>query len=75
MWPALLLVFALATATVATVRMTRHRLAATAESATIGGTFSAFEFSLMLFLVAISALIGLFPGLLLGLAARMLGLG
>ena len=75
MWPTLLLVFALAAATAAIVRMTRHRLAATAESATIVGTFSAFEFGLMLFLVVISTLIGLFPGLLIGLAARMLGLG
>ena len=75
MWPTLLLVFALAAATVAIVRMARHRLAATAESATIVESFSAFEFGLMLFLVMISALIGLFPGLLIGLAARMLGLG
>ena len=75
MWPTLLLVFALAAATAAIVRMTRHRLAATAESATIVGTFSAFEFGLMLFLAVISTLIGLFPGLLIGLAARMLGLG
>ncbi len=59
----------------AIVRMARRGLAATAKSATIARTFSAFEFGLMLFLVVISALIGLFPGLLIGLAARMLGLG
>lgn len=75
MWPSLLLVFALALATAAIMRMARRRLAATAESATIEGPFSAFEVGLMVSLAAIAALVGLFPGLLIGLAARMLGLG
>ncbi len=75
MWPSLLLAFALALATAAIMRMARRRLAATAESATIEGPFSAFEVGLMVSLAAIAALVGLFPGLLIGLAARMLGLG
>lgn len=74
-WPALLLVVAMAAGAGALVRMARRQTSALAEPAGSAPEVTGFEYGLTLFLLASAGLLGLFPGILSALASLMLGLG
>jgi formate hydrogenlyase subunit 3/multisubunit Na+/H+ antiporter MnhD subunit len=75
MWPPVLLVIALAGGAAAILRMARRQVEGSATRDGRAPTVTRLEIGLMLFLLGVAGLLGLFPNLLLGLAARMLGVG
>lgn len=74
-WPAILLVIALAAGTAAVVRLARRQAPSPVEPAGLAPNATGFEIGLMLVLLASAGLLGLFPGVLSALASRMIGLG
>lgn len=75
LWPPLLLAMAMAAGTYAVIRAARRQPDGSNDVPNSASSVSGFELGLTLFLLAIAGLLGLFPGLLSGLAARMLNLG
>lgn len=78
-WPPLLLVVALALGTVAVASLiaggrAAHLAAEPSTTSARPGTVG-FEMGMMIFLAALAGIMGMFPGLLTRLAARILGLG
>lgn len=74
-WPPLLLITAVAVGVAAVLRMARRPTGARVARDVHKPATASFEIGLMLFLLGVAGLLGLFPNLLLGLAARMLGVG
>lgn len=74
-WPPLLLVIALAIGTAAVASKIVGGRAARLAVEPAGSGIAGFETGMMIFLAVLAGLLGLFPDLLTGMVARMLGLG